>query len=176
MSRGAAIEQAGRRVVALQLIEPTVADPAARRRIERLIRDSLRELGFSVPKTRAAAMLGVSVTALDRWIAAGRLPTVRRPGSTRAEIDADALVDLAVEVERLREEGIARGVLAAAFERLQATGKPLGRPRPNMPARELRADFLASSPQERLATGAQLSYAGAILAAYGRENLRERRG
>lgn len=172
MSRGTALENAARRVVALRLIASSVDDPASRRRLDRLIRDSLRELGFSIPKRRAAAVLGVSVTALDRWISAGRLPTVRRPGATREEVDADALVDLAVEVERLREEGVERGVLAAAFERLEATGKPLGRLRPNMPARELRADFLRSTPLERLRTGAELAYVATLLA--GRARARRR--
>lgn len=172
MSRASIIEQAARRVVALRRIAPAVSDPRESRRLDRLLRELLRELGFSVPKTRAAAVLGVSVNALDRWIAAGRLPTIRRPGSVREEIDADALVDLAVEVEQLREEGVERGVLAAAFDRLAVEGKPAVRPRPNMPARELRADFLRTTPHERLATGAELSYAGAILAAYGRERRR----
>lgn len=172
MSRASTIEQAALRVVALRRIAPAVSDPRESRRLDRLLRELRRELGFSVPKTRAAAVLHVSVNALDRWIAAGRLPTIRRPGSGREEIDADALVDLAVEVERLREEGVERGVLAEAFARLALEGKPGARPRPNVPARELRADFLRSTAVERLAVGADLSYAGAILAAYGRERRR----
>jgi hypothetical protein len=172
MSRSSTIEQTARRVVALRRIALAVSDPRESRRLDRMLRELRRELGFSVPKTRAAAVLGVSVNALDRWIEAGRLPTVRRPGSAREEIDADALVDLALEVERLREEGVARGVLAAAFARLAAEGKPRRRPRPNTPAHRLRADFLGTTPAERLATGAELSYAGSILAAYGRAQRR----
>lgn len=168
MASARATEQAARRLVALRRIAPAVSDPDASRRLARLARDLRRELGFSIPKTRAAAILGVSVNALDRWIAAGRLPVIRRPDSARAEIDADALVEVAVEVERLRDEGVERGVLAAAFARLEAAGKSLGRPRPNMPARELRAEFLRTKPEERLVTGAEMSYAGGILAAYGR--------
>lgn len=175
MSRSKAIEQTLRRLVALRRIATVVSDPREQRRLARVQRELLRELGFSVPKTPAAAVLGVSVNALDRWIAAGRMPTVRRPGTAREEVDADALLELAVEVDRLREDGVERGVLAAAFERLAADGKPRRRPRPNMPARELRADFLATTPVERLATGAELSYAGAILAAYGRERIRRGR-
>lgn len=172
MSRATALEQAARRVVALRRIEPAVADPRESRRLDRLLRDSRRELGFSVPKTRAAAVLGVSVNALDRWIAAGRLPAVRRPGSAREEIDADALVDLAVEVERLREEGVERGVLAAAFARLALEGKPVARPRPNVTPRELRADFQRTTPLERLRTGAELAYVATLLA--GRARARRR--
>lgn len=172
MARAEAVEQAARRLVALRRIAPAVSDPRESLRLARLQRGLRRELGFTIPKTRAAAILGVSVNALDRWIVAGRLPTIRKPGSARAEVDADALVDLAVEVDRLREEGVERGVLAAAFERLAAEGKPAARPYPNMPARELRADFLGSTPLERLETGAGLSYAGGALAAYGRERRR----
>lgn len=172
MSRASAIEQAARRVVALRRIAPAVADARESRRLDRLLRELRRELGFSVPKTRAAAILGVSVNALDRWIAAGRLPTVRRPGSAREEIDADALVDLALEVERLREEGVERGVLAAAFARLALEGKPAARPRPNATPRELRADFQRTTPLERLRTGAELAYVATLLA--GRARARRR--
>jgi hypothetical protein len=174
MSRSVSLERALRRAVALRRIAPSVADPAESRRLERVLRDLLHEIGFSVPKTCAAAVLGVSVNALGRWIDSGRLPTVRRPGSARAEIDADALLDLAVEVDRLREEGIRRGILATAFERLADEGKPRRRPRPNMPARELRAEYLRTTPLERLRTGVELSYAGAVLAAYGRRARRLR--
>ena len=168
MARASAIEQTARLLVALRQIATAVSDSRESRRLERVQRELQRELGFSIPKTRAAAILGVSVNALDRWIGAGRLPTIKRPGSVRVAIDADAVVDLAVEVQRLREEGLERGVLAAAFERLAAEGKPRRRPRPNKPARELRADFLESTPTERLRTGIELSYVSSVLAAGGR--------
>lgn len=158
--------------MALRRIAPAVVDPAESRRLERVLRDLIREIGFSVPKTRAASVLGVSVNALDRWIDAGRLPTIRRPGSARAELDAEAVLDLAVEVDRLREEGVRRGVLAAAFERLAAEGKPRRRPRPNMPARELRHEYLHTTPLERLQTGDELSYVATLLAGRARERIR----
>lgn len=176
MSRAKAIEQAARRLVALRRIAPAVSDPRELRRLQRLQRELRRELGFTIPKTRAAAVLGVSVNALERWIAAGRLPTVRKPGSARVEIDADALVDVAVEVDRLREDGVERGVLAAAFERLAAEGKPAARPYPNMPARELRADFLRSTRLERLRTGAELAYLATLLAGRARARRRAETG
>ena len=166
------MERAVERAVELRLVAAAVTDEREQRRLKRVLRDLRREIGVSVPKTRAAGILSVSVTALEKWIARGRLPTVRRPGSSREEIDADALLDLAEEVRRLRESGVTRGVLAGAFQKLAKDGKPRRRLRPNMPARELRADFLRTTPQERLATGAELSYAGAILAAYGRERRR----
>ncbi len=164
MGRAASIERTIERTVALRRVAGAVVEPRERQRLTRVERELRREIGVSVPKTRAAALLGVSVNALERWIAAERLPTVRRPGSTRVEIDADALLDLVLEVERLREDGIERGVLAAAFERLAAEGKPQPRLRPNMPARELRADFLRSTPLERLRDGAELTYVATLLA------------
>jgi hypothetical protein len=168
MGRAATIEQAVARAVALRRVAAAVSDPVEARRLARVQRELRREIGFSVPKTRAAALLGVSVAALDRWIAAGRLPTVRRPGAAREEIDADAVVELAFQVELLREQGVQRGVLAAAFERLAAEGKPKRRPRPNMTARELRADYLNSTPLQRLEVGVELNRTGTILAALGR--------
>lgn len=156
------------RAVALRRVAAAVSDPVEARRLARIQRELRREIGFSVPKTRAAALLGVSVGALDRWVAAGRLPTVRKPGAAREEIDADAVVELALQVELLREEGVARGVLAAAFERLATEGKPKRRPRPNMPARQLRADYLNSTPLQRLAVGVELNRTGTTLAALGR--------
>jgi len=171
MGRAAAIERAVARAVALRRVAAAVADPVEARRLACVQRELRREIGVSVPKTRAASLLGVSVAALDRWIAAGRLPTVRRPGAAREKIDADAVVELALQVDLLREEGVERGVLAAAFERLAAEDKPKRRPRPNMPARELRADYLSSTPLQRLVVGAELSRTGAILAAYGRRRV-----
>ena len=168
MGRADTIERSVERAVALRRVAAAVNDPVEARRLARIQRELRREIGFSVPKTRAAAILGVSVGALDRWVAAGRLPTVRKPGAAREEVDADAVVELAFEVERLREEGVERGVLAAAFKRLAAEGKPRRRPRPNMPARELRADYLNSTPLQRLAVGVELNRTGTILAALGR--------
>ena len=176
MSRSKAIEQTLRRLVALRCVATAVSDPREQQRLARIQRELLRELGFSVPKTPAAAVLGVSVNALDRWIAAGRMPTVRRPGSAREEVDADALLELAVEVDRLREDGVERGVLAAAFERLAAEGKPRRRPRPNMPARELRSDYLSTTPLERLRTGDGLAYAATLLAGRARARRRAEAG
>jgi hypothetical protein len=134
------------------------------RRAERLLR---REIGPSVPKRRAASLLGVSVAALERWIAAGKLPVVRRPGG-RQEIEAGALLDVVEEVRRLREEdGVVRGALATAFRRLAERGLPRPNLRPNTPARELRRSYLDSTPRERLRETAELSHALTTLAGYG---------
>jgi DNA-binding transcriptional MerR regulator len=137
------------------------------RRAERLLR---QQIGASVPKRRAAALLGISVTALERWIAAGKLPVVRRPGG-REEVDADALLHLVEEVRRLREEeGVSRGAVAEAFRRLAERGLPRPRLRPNTPPGELRRSYLSSTPAERLAEAAELSLAATTLAGYGAQH------
>ncbi|MGH3030487.1 MAG: hypothetical protein ACRDNE_06920 [Gaiellaceae bacterium] len=134
------------------------------RRAERLLR---HEIGTSVPKRRAARLLGVSVAALERWIAAGRLPVVRRPRG-REEVEAAALLELLEEVNRLREEErLARGVLATAFRNLAERGLPRPTLRPNTRPRELRRSFLESTPGERLREMAELSHAVTSLAGYG---------
>lgn len=167
MGRGARAERGVAHVVALRCVSPAVANPRERDRLKRVERDLRREIGVGVPKTRAAAVLGVSVTALDKWVARGRLPVVRRPGSSREAIDADALLDLAEEVTRLREAGRTRGLLATAFERLAKQGKPRPKPRPNQSAAELRAHYLGTTPCDRLRESAELSRILTGLAARG---------
>ena len=143
------------------------------RRAERLLR---REVGPSVPKRRAAALLGVSVTALERWIAAGKLPTVRRAGR-REEVDADSLLDLVEEVRRLRDdEGVSRGVVAEALRRLAERGLPRPSVRPNTPPGELRRSYVSSTPAQRLAEAAELSLAATTLAGYGAPSRAKRDG
>ena len=122
---------------------------------------------MGVPKTRAATVLGVSVTALDKWVARGSLPVVRRPGSSREQIDAEALLDLAEEVTRLREAGRTRGIIAAAFERLAEKGRPRPKLRPNQSASELREHYLRTTPRDRLREVAELSRVLTELAARG---------
>ena len=102
--------------VDLRLVASTVSEPGARTRLARLTRRRLVDIGPSVPKTRAAKALGVTVPALDRWIARGALQT-RRATSSREEIDTLTVVDLAVEVALLAESGRTRGLLAEALAR-----------------------------------------------------------
>jgi hypothetical protein len=156
-----------RQIVALRRVRDAVESTAERRRLARVIRQLRLGLGVGIPKRQAAAALGVTVQALDRWIAAGRIPVVRRPGSSRELIDAEALLLLAGEVERLREQGEVR-VLGKAIARLGEGRRPPRRLRPNQPARELRREFLASTPAGRMRQGIELSHVGARLAAYGR--------
>jgi hypothetical protein len=161
------VERTIEHVISLRRAGAAVGDERERSRLKRVERELQRAVGVGVPKTRAAAVLGVSVTALDNWIARGRLPVVRRPGKTREQIDPDALLDLAEEVARLREKGQTRALLASAFERLALEGRPRPKLRPNQPAAELRNHYRRTTPTERLREVAELSRVLTALAARG---------
>jgi hypothetical protein len=167
MAKAARVERTIEHVVSLRRAGTALTDPLERRRLKRVERELQRAIGVGVPKRRAAAALGVSVTTLDKWIARGRLPVVRRPGSSREQIDADALLDLAEEVARLREDGQKRALLAGAFERLAQQGRPRPKLRPNQPAAELRARYRQTTPSQRLRETAELSRVLTDLAARG---------
>jgi hypothetical protein len=63
-----------------------------------------RELGETVSQRLAARFLGVSHTALQRWIKAGDLPLVFSAGGRR-EVPVSGLLDLSERVERGRHHG-----------------------------------------------------------------------
>jgi DNA-binding transcriptional MerR regulator len=158
-------DQALAHVVELRRIRRTITDPEGRRRLGRVIRELRASVGVGVPKRRAAAMLGVSVQALERWVGSGALPVVRRPGSSRELIDAEALLVVAEEITRLREEGVARGALAVALRTLQTDGRLPRKLRPNQSAAELRHEYLHTTPAERLRAAVELSEVATSLAA-----------
>src|SRR5271170_5347824 len=62
------------------------------------------ELGESVSQRLAASLLGVSHTALARWIASGDVATVYRANG-RSEVPVAALLELYEAVERERATG-----------------------------------------------------------------------
>jgi hypothetical protein len=164
---GGEAKQAVAHIVALRRVARAVGDPVERRRLERVVRELSRSLGVGVAKRPAAAVLGVTVQALDRWIARGVLPVVRKPGSSRELIDSRTLLALAEEVARLRESGQTRGLLAAAFRELERTGRLPRRLRPNESAHELREAYLNTTPRERLRDVVELSFAVGVLAGHG---------
>jgi hypothetical protein len=70
-----------------------------------------QELGESVSRRLAARVLGVSHTALARWIKAGDLPVVYSPKG-RSQIPVPALLDLYEAVDAQHAEGPRRYVLS----------------------------------------------------------------
>jgi hypothetical protein len=81
--------------------------------------DLERAGGPTVGRAASARLLGVSQTALDRWIAAGEVPVVLTPNGRR-EVPFDALVSLIEDVERRRDE---RRPLAAVLRARRASGE-----------------------------------------------------
>jgi hypothetical protein len=152
-------------LVELRLAVALTSEPAARRRVQRVILRLRDEIGDSVPKTVAGRLLGISVVALDRWVAQGLLPTLRPPGASRSELETDTVLDVAEEVARLREHGYTGRLVAAAFRRLAAAGRLRRKVRPNQPAHDLRELYESTTPLERLEQAIELSSALASLSA-----------
>lgn len=117
MGRAARIASVADQIVELRRAAAEMLEPRQRRRVEQVASQLRTELDESIPKARAASLLGVSVQALDKWIARGKLPVVTRPGSAKLEVEADTLLELVEEVRRLRDRGETRGLLAQAFAR-----------------------------------------------------------
>lgn len=164
-----------RQIVALRRVHQAVQGQSERRRLASVIRELRHRLGSSIPKRQAASVLGVTVQALDRWVVAGKIPVVRRPGSSRELIDAEALLALAAEAEQLRERGEPR-VLAKAISSLDERERLPRRLRPNQSAQELRYEFLHSTPAGRLQQAVELSHVGAALAANARSRRQAKAG
>jgi hypothetical protein len=129
----------------------------------------LREaLGPTITKRKAAAVLGISVTALDRWVGQGVIPVVERPGSSRHALEVRPFLELAEEVRRVKEEiPAARLPVALAVNRLGWGPRPEGRrvlrldvaalPRPNVTEAELVAGFRSTTPEQRVREAVELS-------------------
>jgi hypothetical protein len=81
------------------------------------------ELGQTVSRRLAARMLGVSHTALDRWIKAGDLPVVFSPNG-RFDVPVPALLDL-YETIRNESSGRDRNPLAATMSRQREAARRL---------------------------------------------------
>jgi len=161
-------EDALEAVVALRGAARVATRVQEQQRLARAARRLRESLGPSVPKAAAARALGISVTALDRWIDRGLVPVVRSPASRRLRVETAPLIELLEQVTHLRDEGATRPT-AVALRRLGRQplrdgpwiiSEELARlPRPNVPTWELAAAAQATTPAERVANVAELSEA-----------------
>lgn len=120
-----------RHLVALSVLSPRLAGPD-RDAVDRIIRDLSVRIGPVVSKRRAAAVLGISVPALDEWIRRGRVE-VTATQAARAGVDTASLirtaalvppgasrpgraVDRALEEQRRRQEVWRRNEAVTAAE------------------------------------------------------------
>lgn len=110
-----------------------------------------RELGETVSRRLAARVLGVSHTALVRWIKDGDLPVIYST-KDRLEIPVPTLLDLYETVQRTRETGGRRYVLAPTMTRQRQA------------ARRLRVDSIAGGHDagHARATARSLAYHRAV--------------
>jgi hypothetical protein len=83
-----------------------------------------RELGETVSRRLAARILGVSHTALERWIASGDLPVVYSAAG-RMEVPVPALIDLRESVDGDRADGPRRYALTPTMNRHRTAAERL---------------------------------------------------
>jgi hypothetical protein len=83
-----------------------------------------RELGETVSRRMAARLLGVSHTALERWVTSGDLPVVYTAAG-RVEVPVSALADLRESIDADRADGPRRYVLAPTMSRHRAAAERL---------------------------------------------------
>ena len=105
-------ERLARNVVRLRRAERV---PAAAHDVSPVRRDLEARLGPTLSRSRAARILGVSQTALDRWVAAGRIPVVLTPAG-RTEVPRQFVIEVREAIDELERRGRTRHLLAAALE------------------------------------------------------------
>lgn len=88
-------------------------------------RDLESQLGSTLSRSRAARILGVSQTALDRWVTAGQIPVVLTPHG-RGEVPRQFVIELREAIDELLRRGAHRHVLAAALAERRNAAQVLG--------------------------------------------------
>jgi predicted transcriptional regulator len=100
--------------------------PAAAEDIAPVRRDLELRLGPTLSRSRTAQILGVSQTALDRWVRARQVPIVLTPHGRR-EVPRQFVVELREAIDELLNAGQRRHLLAQALERRREAAAELGR-------------------------------------------------
>ncbi|HEY5053177.1 MAG TPA: hypothetical protein VII45_07175 [Solirubrobacterales bacterium] len=106
--------------------------PAAAADVRAVRRDLEARIGATLSRSRAALILGVSQTALDRWVAAGQIPIVLTPGGRR-EVPRQFVVELRESIDELRGKGCGRPLAAALAARRKKAAKVAVDRRPAAP-------------------------------------------
>ncbi len=88
--------------------------PGAAEDVRPVRRELEARLGSTLTRSRAARILGVSQTALDRWVEAGQVPVVVTPRGRR-EVPRQFVVELREAIDGLLAEGRHRHLLGAAL-------------------------------------------------------------
>lgn len=112
-------------IVRLRRAERT---PEVARDVAPVRRDLESRLGPTLSRSRAAHILGVSQTALDRWVDVRQVPVVLTPGGRRA-VPRQFVVELREAIDDLLGEGQQRHLLAKALERRRKAASRFGGPR-----------------------------------------------
>lgn len=86
--------------------------------------DLERAIGPTVTRAMAARLLGVSQTALDRWITSGDVPAVITPLGRR-EVPSHALIELVEAVDEHRRADGGRHALASVLRRRRSDAERL---------------------------------------------------
>jgi hypothetical protein len=79
-------------------------------------------LKSTLSRSRTARILGVSQTAFDRWVDAGRIPVVMTP-TGRREVPRRFVIELRELIDELIRQGQRRHLLAAALSRRRDAAK-----------------------------------------------------
>jgi len=111
-------------------------------------RDLEARVGPTLSRSRAALILGVSQTALDRWVAAGQIPIVLMPGGRR-EVPRQFVVELRESIDELRRRGRGRHPLAVALAARRNAAAKVGGDRPARDLREPTAPQGHRTPERR---------------------------
>lgn len=105
--------------------------PAAARDVAPVRRELESRLGPTLSRARAARILGLSQTALDRWIDAGQVPVVLTPAGRR-EVPRQFVVELRESIDELRREGRSGRPFSAALAARRAAAEAVGADRSPM--------------------------------------------
>lgn len=96
----------------------------AAREVRPVRRNLESRLGPTLSRSRTARILGVSQTALDRWVDAGRIPVVMTPAG-RHEVPRRVVIELRESIDELVAPRRRRHPLASVLSRRREAAKEL---------------------------------------------------